>query len=150
MNRVSPQIRNLARQLKASETPRTTSAEVDTPAAFRTLDKLRPHLSMLMGRSGFQALLARALVRATAEVPWLSAVRVVADGELEGLTVAQATFDATDFSEGEVVLLAQLLGLLVAFIGPALTLRLITQRWPQLSFNDGVNLAKTADDEKAR
>ena len=147
MNRVSPQIRTLAEELKTSEA--TASAEVDDPRAFRAISKLRPHLSMLMGRRGFQALLARALVLATAEVPWLTAVRVVADGELEGLAVAQTTVDAADFSEGEVALLALLLGLLVAFIGPALTLRLINQIWPQLSFNDA-DFSSTASNEQAK
>lgn len=90
---------------------------------------------MLMGRGGVQALHARALVLATAEVPWLASVRVVADGKLEGLAAARATVDAADFSEGEIVLLAQIIRLLVAFIGPALTLRLISQLWPQLPFN---------------
>src|SRR3990167_9460859 len=116
-------MRSIAEQLMASETPGTASAEADRAVAFRATDKLRPHLSMLMGRGGFQALLARALVLATAEAPWLTAVQVVADGELEGLTAAHAKLDAAEFSEGEAVLLAQLLGLLVAFIGPALTLR---------------------------
>jgi hypothetical protein len=142
-------MRSIAKQLMASETPGNTSAVPDNPAAFRATDKLRPHLSMLMGRGGFQALLARALVLAAAEVPWLTAVQVVADGELEGLTAAHARLDAADFSDGEVVLLAQLLGLLVAFIGPALTLRLITQIWPQLSFDDA-DFGKTAINEKAK
>lgn len=141
-------MRSIARQLIVSETPGNRSAEVDSPA-FRATDKLRPHFSMLMGRGGFQALLARALVLATAEVPWLATVRVVADGELEGLMVAKATCATADFSEGEVVLLAQLLGLLVAFIGPALTLRLITQLWPQLSFSDA-DFSNTANDEGAK
>lgn len=104
---------------------------------------------MLMGRGGFQALLARALVLATAEASWLNAVQVVADGELEGLTAAQAELDAAEFSEGEIVLLAQLLGLLVAFIGPALTLRQIIQIWPQLSFDDA-DFGEAADNEKAK
>jgi hypothetical protein len=38
--------------------------------------------------------------------------------------------------EGRVVLLAQLLGLLVAFIGELLTLRLVRDVWPKLSLND--------------
>jgi hypothetical protein len=142
-------MRRIAKQLMASETPGNTPAEADHRAAFPATDKLRPHLSMLMGRSGFQALLARALVLATAEVPWLTAVQVVADGELEGLTLAHAKLEAADFSEGEVALLAQLLGLLVAFIGPALTIRLITQIWPQLSFDDA-DLGETANNEKAK
>lgn len=131
----------------ASETPRDTSAEADNPAAFRALEKLAPHLSMMMGRGGFQALLTRAWALAAAEVPWLTMVQIVADGELEGLALAQASIDVADFCEGEVVLLAQLLGLLVAFIGPALTLRLINQVWPQLLFN--ADFDNTANHEKA-
>lgn len=128
-------MRIIARQLMAAETL-AAPAETAKSASFRATDKLRPHLSMLMGRSGFQALLARSLRLANAEVRWLGAVQVDGAGELHGLTVAHATLDAAQFAEGEIALLAQLLGLLVAFIGPALTLRLITQTWPQLSFGD--------------
>lgn len=142
-------MRRIAKQLIDSERTGERSAEVDNPASFRAIDKLRPHLSMLMGRGGFQALLARALVLATAELPSLTAVRVVADGELEGLAVIQATFDAAELANGEVVLLAHLLGLLVTFIGPALILHLINQLWPHLSFNDVDfdNTAKIGDGE---
>lgn len=148
MKRASSQLRIIAKQLMASETPRDTSAEVGNPAAFWAIEKLGPHFSMMMGRGGFQALLTRALALAAAEVPWLTAVQVDADGELEGLTAAQTRVDVSDFCEGEVVLLAQLLGLLVAFIGPALTLRLINQIWPQLLFNDA-DFNNTANHEKA-
>lgn len=129
-------MRTLARQLIAFDSPTKASAAAEDAALFATIDTLRPHLSMLMGRGGFQALLARALVLSSAELPWLTAVRVVADGELEGLAVAQKTQDATNLPEGEVVLLAQLLSLLVAFIGMALTLRILKQIWPQLTFGD--------------
>lgn len=103
---------------------------------------------MLMGGGGFQALLARALVLAAVEAPWLAGVQVVADGQLEGLAIARAKLDAAEFSEGEAALLAQLLGLLMAFIGSALTLRLTSQIWPQLSFDDA-GLGETASNEKA-
>jgi hypothetical protein len=39
-------------------------------------------------------------------------------------------------SEGRVVLLAQLLGLLVAFIGESLTLRLVLEVWPKVPLED--------------
>lgn len=141
MNRADPHVRSIARQLLASE---SAEAEANPPAEFRATDKLRPHLSMLMGGGGFQALLARALVLATVEAPWLAVVRVVGGGELEGLAIAHAKLGAAEFSEGEAELLAQLIGLLVAFIGPALTLRLIHQIWPRLSFDDA-DLGGTAN-----
>jgi hypothetical protein len=136
-------LRAIAKRLIAAEKPRSNSAERDDPVEFRATDRLRPHLSTLMGRAGIQALLARALVLAAAEVPWLSAVKVVADGEIEGLAVAQSRFGGADYADGEVVLLAQLLGLLVAFIGPALTARLIGEIWPQLSLT-GADFDKAA------
>ncbi|MCW5717875.1 MAG: hypothetical protein KIS68_08615 [Bauldia sp.] len=139
-------MRDLASLLKASETP---AAGAGDPATFGAIEKLRPHLSMLMGRSGFEALVARALVLAIAEVPWLTAVRVVADGELEGLALARPATNAAEFARGEVVLLAQLLGLLEAFIGPALTLRIVNPLWPQLSF-DGADFSTAANDEEAK
>ena len=59
MKRASSQLRTIAKRLMASEALGNTSAKVDSPAAFRATDKLRPHLSLMMGRGGFQALLAR-------------------------------------------------------------------------------------------
>lgn len=123
-------------------------AEPSGPAVFRTVEKLRAYLSMLMGRSGCEALFARALVRALAEVPSLSAVRVIADGELEGLPEAYAMLGAHGFADGEVAMLAQIIGLLVAFIGPALTLRLLRQLWPDLTFNEA-DFSNTSHDEDA-
>jgi hypothetical protein len=44
--------------------------------------------------------------------------------------------DPQEIFEGCVVLLAQLLGLLVAFIGEHLTLRLVREVWSKLSLNN--------------
>ena len=142
-------MRSIAGQLRAAESPGNISADLEDPAAYRATDKLRLHLSMLIGRGGFQALLARALVLAIAEVPWLASVKVLVDGELDGLAAAQTGRDVHDFAHGEIVLLAQLLGLLVAFIGPALTLRLIGQIWPQVTLDDA-DFGNTAANEKAK
>ena len=63
-------------------------------------------------------------------------MHVKADGSLEGLDELGAQVDPDEIFEGCVVLLAQLLGLLVAFIGENLTLRLVREVWPKLSLND--------------
>ena len=89
-----------------------------------------------MGNVGFRALLSRALALANADVPWLRAVHVKADGSLEGLDELGAQVDPDEIFQGCVVLLAQLLGLLVAFIGEDLTLRLVRDVWPKLSLNN--------------
>jgi hypothetical protein len=101
-----------------------------TPAAFHVTEKLRPHLANLMGVGGFRALLSRALMLAGGEVSWVRALQVKADGTLEGLDGLQSRFDTAEFLEGGVVVLAELLGLLVAFIGPNLTSRLVGETWP--------------------
>ena len=129
-------MRDLAQRLIAYETRGNKSSETKTPAAFLVGEKLRPHLATLMGNAGFRALLSRALALANAEVPWLRAVHVKADGSLEGLDELEAQVDPEEIFEGSVVLLAQLLGLLVAFIGENLTLRLVREVWPKLSLND--------------
>ena len=89
-----------------------------------------------MGKVGFSALYSRALVLANAEVPWLRAVHVKADGSLGGLDALGAQVNPAEIFEGKVVLLAQLLGLLVAFIGGSLTLRLMREIWPKIPLND--------------
>ena len=147
MKRVSPQLRSLAKHLTAYEVSGPPSA-TSNPPAFRTIEKLRSYLAMLMGPSGSQALLSRALVLAAPEVPWLSRLRVVGDGEFEGLASALAELEAREFFAGETVVMAHILRLLVAFIGPALTLRLLKQLWPALTFNEA-DFNDTSNDEDA-
>jgi hypothetical protein len=140
-------MRSFAKHLIANETPRNKASATKLSATFHAIDKLRPHLAMLMGNGGFRALLSRALVLAGAEVSWLRAVHVQADGALEGLEAPHAELDPAEFLEGKVVLLAQLLGLLVAFIGTSLTSRLVSEIWPQVSLND-MDLGDGGDNEK--
>jgi hypothetical protein len=136
MNRATPKLRDFAERLIAYETSRNKSSKTKIPAAFFVGEKLRPHLAALMGNVGFHALLSRALALANAEVPWLRAVHVKSDGSLEGLDELDAQVDPEEVFEGRLVLLAQLLGLLVAFIGENLTLRLVRDVWPKLSLDN--------------
>jgi hypothetical protein len=94
--------------------------------AFVVIEKLSPHLGALMGAAGFRALLSRALVLATAEVAWLRELHVKADGSFEGLNELEAQANPEELSNGGIVLLARLLGLLVTFIGEDLTLLLLS------------------------
>jgi hypothetical protein len=149
MNRATPRMRRIAKRLMVAETGGRDSARATPAAAFPVTDRLRPHLATLVGNGGVRALLARALVLATAEVAWLSAAHVNADGDLEGLDAVRADLDPAQFLEGRVILLAQLLGLLVAFIGPGLTSRLMSEVWPQVPLKDW-DFGKENDREKAR
>jgi len=141
-------MRDFAERLIAYETTKNKSSETKTRAAFLVGEKLRPQLAALMGNVGFCALISRALALTSAEVPWLRAVHVKTDGSFEGFDEFGAQVDPDEIFEGRVVLLAQLLGLLVAFIGENLTLRLVREVWPKLSLND-VDLGTGDKNEKA-
>ena len=140
-------MRRFAKHLMDYETLRDKSSRAKLSPTFPVTDKLRPLLATLMGNGGFRALFSRALALAGAEVVWLRAVQVGADGALEGLEAPHAQLDRTEFLEGKVVLLAQLLELLVAFIGTSLTLRLLSEIWPQISFDD-LDFDTGGDNEK--
>ena len=114
MSQATPPMRNFAKCLIAYETLENKSSGTETPAGFPVCEKLRLHLATFMGKTGFHTLLSRSLALSTAEVPWLCAVRAKADDSLKGVEELHAQLDPEEFSEGEVVLLAQLLGLLVA------------------------------------
>ena len=134
MNRATPKMRYFPERLIAFETTQSISSKTKAQASFRVSEKLRPHLSTFLGNAGFHALLMRALALASAEAPWLRAVHVNAEGSLEGWDELErgAQGDPQQIAEGRIVLLAQLLGLLVAFIGESLTLRLVHEEWPKL------------------
>lgn len=132
----NPQMRDFAERLIAYEIRENKFFGTKAPATFPVCEKLRPHLANLMGNTGFRALLLRALARAEADVPSLRAMQVKADGSLAGLDKLEVQASPEELAEGSVVLVAQLLGLLVAFIGETLTLRLVREVWPKLSVND--------------
>jgi len=126
-------MRSLAKRLMVEDPPGPKSPDAEITAAFPASDRLRPYLATLMGKGGFRALLLRALALASEDVLWLRAVQVRADGSVEGLEALPTPPDPIELLEGRVVLLAQLLGLLVAFIGPGLTSRLVGETWPHIS-----------------
>ena len=136
MSEATPQMRDFAERLIAYETKGNKSSGTKTPAAFPVCEKLRPHLATLMGNTGFRALLSRALARAEADVPSLRAMQVKADGSLAGLDKLEVQADPEELARGSVVLVAQLLGLLVAFIGKNLMLRIVCDVWPKLALDD--------------
>jgi hypothetical protein len=129
-------MRDFAERLIAYETKANKSSKTKAAAVYLVGEKLRLHLTALMGNVGFRALLSRALALATAEAPWLHAVDVKGDGSFGGLDELGAQIGLEKIAEGSVVLLAQLLGLLVAFIGGSLTLRLVREMWPKIPLND--------------
>jgi hypothetical protein len=133
----SGEMRGLAQRLLAHETAILNCSERTTPAVIRVNEKLRASLIRLAGAAGFRTLLTRALIVAkmrAADTPGISEVQVMPNGSLEGLDAALP--DDGETAEAGLLLIAQLLELLVVFIGEHLVLRLLSDVWPGLSLVD--------------
>jgi hypothetical protein len=115
--------RDLARSLVASEVVATTASLQAEPATVRVYERLRRQLGAPVGTGGFQALATRALALAKSESPRLGAVQVTANGDLRGLGEAESQTD--ECGEAGIILIAELLGLFLTFLGEATTLRLV-------------------------
>ena len=149
MSRATPQALTFAKRLMVYETNGKKLPKTEARQPLQVSEKLRPLLTNLTGNGGFQALFSRALELASAEIPWLRAARVNSDGVLEGLETVQGRLGPEELSKGEVALLAQLLGRLMAFIGANLTLRLVREVWPKVPLND-LDFGKGDENEKAK
>ncbi|MGB6132830.1 MAG: hypothetical protein WBD32_07365 [Acidobacteriaceae bacterium] len=115
--------RDLARSLVASEADASTNSLQTGPATVRVYERLRRQLAAPVGVDGFQALASRALALARSESPRLGAVQITANGDLRGLGEVES--QAEENGEAGIILIAQLLGLFLTFLGEATTLRLI-------------------------
>jgi hypothetical protein len=118
-------IRELARSLVDWEIDPSTSSLHTEPATVRVYRRLRRQLGGPVGVDGFQALASRALALAKAESPRLSDVQLTANGGLHGLDAVESLTDADEDGEAGILLIAQLLGLFLTFLGEATTLRLL-------------------------
>ena len=130
MSTASSTIRALAGRLIAIEAARADPRLAPAGATVRVCEKLRLPLSKLAGIAGFRSLLSRALAMATAEVSSLGAVKVGVDGSLVELAGEGRERATALVEDGCVAVVAQLLGLLVTFIGEPLTLCLVRDVWP--------------------
>jgi hypothetical protein len=142
----TPELRALARQIVALGTTgeaADVAGEVET-----TCGRLYAQLERLIAATGFHALLGRALSLASAEFVWLKGVRV-AEGRacsFVGLRDAVEGRSVSEVGEAFVAIVANVLWLLVTFIGEDLTLRLVREEWPELR-DDGPLKTKDEGDE---
>jgi hypothetical protein len=133
MNSSKSKLKEFARRLLDYDAALDKSAQSKNSDVFRICKKLRQPLGRLTGVGGFRSLLSRALALAGAELPWLRALHIKADGSLECLEKLTVELDAGEIAEGEVALVSNLLELLVTFIGSALTLQLLQEIWPKMN-----------------
>ena len=139
----TPQMRDLAHRLLMYEAGAGETSEPTESPTLRVYEKLRQGLGEFAGVAGFQSLASRALALARVEAPSLSAARISAAGALEGLGEIEHQID-TDRDRaaecaaggGGIILISRLLGLLLIFLGEALTLSLLRVTWPGAALDD--------------
>jgi hypothetical protein len=135
-----PEMRDLAHRLLTYESEGSDTSGPAGSAILRVYEKLRRRLGELAGVTGFQSLAARALTLAKSEDPSLGSVRVAPDGNLEGISTIESAINAEKDRNhsGGVALISRLLGLLLIFLGEALTMNLIRDVWPDAALDDAV------------
>ena len=139
----APGMRDLAQRLLTYEAVESKTSEPMEFATLRVYEKLRQSLSAIAGVAAFELIAFRALTQAKSEAPGLWAAQVAADGSLQGLGEFEPQGDmdsglSGEFPAGEggIVLISRLLGLLLMFLGEALTLSLLRVTWPGAAFDD--------------
>jgi len=143
----TPGMRDLAHRLLRYEAGAGENSEpIDSPT-LRVYEKLRQGLGEFAGVAGFQSLASRALALARTQAPSLSAARISADGSLQGVGQGPHDFEcqidndkdrAAEYAAGDagIILITRLLGLLLIFLGEALTLSLLRVKWPGAALDD--------------
>lgn len=133
MSDVSSPAHHLARFLVAQEDEKAHGDEAAMIPALHAVEKLRVPLSKLSGVEGYRSLLSRALTLAKARAASLGALEAGLDGSLLVSNTAPSEMNGDDSAGGTedgVILLSEMLGLLISFIGEALTLQLLRAVWP--------------------
>ncbi len=133
-----PEMRDLAQRLLHHEASAGNTSEPAESTTLRVYEKLRGNLCVLVGVAGFQALASRALTLARSEVPGLRAVQVAADGRLQRVNGIEPPMKTNGdwIDEEGVIFISSLLGLLLMFLGEALTMNLVLNVWPDAEFDN--------------
>src|SRR5215208_817914 len=149
MRQVTPQLRDLAGRLFARETKRSRAPAALAEAMEVSCRRLHARLDPLIGAGGFRALLARALHLAAKEFPWLDAVRVEEHPAcgLKGVREAVKGPDAAAVREAFALVLANVLWLLVTFIGHDIAFGLVQEVWPGAESFSAEKLSAPKEDE---
>src|SRR5215203_3024044 len=127
MRQATPQLRDLAGRALAREAKRSRSPAALAVGMEASCRRLHARLDPLIGAGGFRALLARALHLAAKEFPWLDAVRVEEHPscELKDLREAMKGADASSAGDAFALVLANVIWLLVTFIGEDIAFGLV-------------------------
>jgi hypothetical protein len=134
MNGPTPDVLELSRRIMGREIGGREAPEEIVAAIEVAFHRLCEALFNLVGHAGGQALLARAIDLTRREFGWLEAVLVEAGVCIKFNNMAERVVreSAPRVIDCAATLLANLIGLLCAFIGEDLTMRLVARIWAEV------------------
>lgn len=147
MRQAPPDLRDRARALLAREAGDSPPPDTIASAAAGALLKLHDHLARIIGTAGFDALLVRALRVACREYPCLDGVQARPGGVLEAYGEPAPGRAPRDCEAGFVLVMANVLWLLVTFIGEDLVSRLVGEVWPAAAPDGGAPASDVEEGE---
>src|SRR5215208_7766038 len=144
MRQASPELKNLARRLLAHEAKKSPSPVKLAEALDVCCQRLHKGLDPLIGGGGFRALLDRALYLAKKEQSWLNGVGIedYPGCEFKALREAMNGKEPAVINETFTVILANVIWLLVTFIGEDIALGLIEEAWPDTKIRATDSISK--------
>jgi hypothetical protein len=125
----------IAERLAAFEFKENGSAPRVSSPGIAACEKLRAQLSTLMGNAGFGAMLVRSVALAKQRLPEMSELELRSDGTVTELDPAELKANLPALSRSGIFVLAELLGLLVAFIGEPLVVGMVQEIWPKFALS---------------
>ncbi len=133
MTEPRPSITRFVNAVVLDELARASGAS-ESDVAQRILMRLHDQLSNLIGRAGFDVLLARSLVLARRAHPVLAGITAGPGGTLVGID--EATRDGATLQVGATAIVAHFIELLVVLIGEDLAMSLVRDVWPAAEEED--------------
>jgi hypothetical protein len=132
MRQATPQLKSLAQRLLVHEAKNSPNPAKLAEALEVCCQRLHRRLDPLVGAGGFRALLDRALFLAKKEHAWLEGVEIQAypGCELNALNEAMTGRKPSEIRETLTIILANVIWLLVTFIGEDIVYGLIEEAWP--------------------
>jgi hypothetical protein len=127
---LSKETKDLARSLLVYEVTGSSSGTTQS-LAVRVCEKLRGPLSAIAGVPGYRSLLARALTLAREEAPRLNAFDISPDGNLQ--SSGGIAPQLGHLSDDDIIFMSQFIGLFLSLLGPAVTLQLVQEVFPNLT-----------------
>jgi hypothetical protein len=130
----NPKLNKLALRLFEHEATKSGNSDDPAKAIESCCQRLHDRLDRLIGAGGFRALLYRALYLAKKKYAWLEGVGIedYPGCEFKDLREAVKGKESPTVNEACTLILANVIWLLVTFIGEDITFGLIEEAWPDV------------------